>query len=72
MKKSFLVIPLLGIALESCNIAQTIDASTQAIHCNREAVEESTRAVYRNLEAVEESSKTIDENKRLIEEMSKS
>ena len=76
MKAMLRLLPLALTALTGCQVANQmnaqINASTEAIHANREAVECDTVTIRRNAQAIRESNQTLIENLDHIEKMSKS
>lgn len=71
MKKNLMLLPVLAVGLASCGTANQmiclIDQSTEAIHCNREAVESSTVVIDENAMIINASTETIKENGRRLQ-----
>lgn len=71
MKVQFFLMALLTVALPGCGkierMNRMVDESTQAIHCNRVAIEHSTAVIRKNIQTIEESNKAIEENRKNLE-----
>lgn len=73
MKVQLLLLAVISIALPGCGkiekMNRMVDESTQAIHCNRIAVEHSTATIRENIHYIEESNKAIEENRKHLESL---
>ncbi|MFV0341200.1 MAG: hypothetical protein ACK5MA_11350 [Parachlamydiaceae bacterium] len=71
MKKSAILIPLMGLALASCGTVdkmnRLVQESTCSIYANSDAIQRSTEAVNRNAALVEASNQAIEENRKVLQ-----
>lgn len=71
MKAQLFLLAVLVTVLPGCSkierMNRMVDESTQAIHCNRIAIEHSTAVIRENIHYIEESNKAIEENRRHLE-----
>ncbi len=71
MNKIIFIVPVMMAILPGCGMVNKmncmVNESTQAIQCNRRAVEMSTRAIRQNIQAVEDSNQAIAENRRQLD-----
>lgn len=71
MKVQLLFLGVVTLLLPGCGkiekMNRMVDESTQAIHCNRIAVEQSTCVIRQNIQIIEESNKAIEENRKHLE-----
>lgn len=69
MKQKLFFLPIVTLGLTGCGVTQfiqLIDESTEAIHCNRAAVESDTAAIDENIRIIHASTETVKENGRLL------
>jgi hypothetical protein len=65
MKNLLLLFPLLGMALSSCGIQDTMNS----MEWNRQAIDRSTAAIQANRQAIEEANRSIAENQRQLDQI---
>ena len=67
MKKTILILPLLGLVLSGCGLNETM----RAMECNTIAINHSTCVIRENAVTIEQATRDIEENRRQIQAVNK-